>query len=197
MRLFILIFFLVFFFISSCSSNKKKDLTKIDSVLQNQKTDSLNAYPTKEELIFKRWLKDTLLILKQDKSFKNGSILVNSKYINIESDSLSLEIRTIIDDTIDFKIKYPIKTWIGGTLYNLESERVNLPKKPYELKIDVMEIYGLSSSKNLIYDKSYEYNYISARPLGSKIETYFSIIKGNLIQTLEKESSSDWFLKDR
>lgn len=154
--------------------NQKKDLT----LLANKKKHSIEKDTLKEELLFKRWLKDTLLVLKQDKSFKSNDdiITVNSKYLSVYTDSLSFEIRTVIDDTIDFKIKYPIKTWIGGTLYNLESKKVNLPQKPYELKIDVVEMYGLSSSKNLIREKNYEYNYISVRPLDSKYETYYSLI---------------------
>ena len=199
MRLFIFVFLTNLLI---CSTGCKRSVVLLnqrrDLTIANKKKDSIETYPLKEELLFKRWLKDTLLILKQDKSFKSVQIItVNSKYLSIYSDSLSFEIRTIIDDTINPKIKYPKKTWVGGTLYNLESERVNLPKNPYELKIDVIEMYGLSSSKNLIYEKNYEYNYISVRPLGIKIETYYSLMKGNLIDSLKKESSSDWFSKDR
>ncbi len=164
------------------------------STIQNLDT----LYLNKKELSFKIWLKDTLKIIQHDGSNQNNEIGVKSRCIRLSEDSLSFEIRIVISKLIKRKDQFPIQTIIGSTLYNLKSEHVILPKSSYEIRIAYIELYDISHTDG-VYERNYEYDYVSIIPLNSKMETCYTLMKGNLINVKKERKvlnwiSSDWYL---
>lgn len=186
MKVFLLIAF-AFFKISNSDSNYERLLSGI----KDDNKDSCNLYQEKNEILFKKWLKDTVTILQKDSSFKTTEIGIKSRNIIVYEDSLSFEIHYIIKQIINPSTKYSKKSIIGSTIYNLRSEKVILPKIPYKMRIAYTERYDLSFT-NLIHEDSYEYNYLSTIPVNSNIETCYTLIKGNLTQTLKQKKVVDW-----
>jgi hypothetical protein len=195
----IIIIFSFFLSIISCNNivknDEKVDVKKIDSntfTWNISEKLSNDMYMLNQDIKFKKWCKDTLDILKKDNSYKKTEIGVISRKIILNPDSTFFEIRYRISLKIYPQKKYSINTIVGSVIYNLKWENVILPKTKYELRIEYAEEFGMSGAEHLTYEMWPRYDYISTRPINSNIETCYSIIKGNLIDTKEQVFDPNW-----
>ena len=152
-------------------------------------TDSINRENECKRL-YKSWLMDTIAVINKNKGkvFEPG---LKNRCIRVYEDSLFSEFRYNISKVIYPNTPFSDNTIIGTALYHLKVEHVNLPQKPFEIRIAYTEFYECSY-RFMPYERSYEYSYLSVRPLDSNIETHYSIIKGNLVGTEKKRKTTNW-----
>lgn len=144
----------------------------------------------KNELAFKKWLIDTCSILKKNEKVQNVICQYNKSFI-VAEDSLSLELHEIICKTIDKNDYYSKNTIVGAALSAIKDENVKIPKRPFLIRIAYIEFYD-ASIYNSVYEKSYEYAFLSIIPIGSNTEVVYNLIKGNVVGIKYRKKKDDW-----
>ena len=126
------------------------------------------------ELIFKKWLKDTICILKKENHSRYN------KEIRISSDSLSMDIEKRFDEKIDPKNVLKIKNKELGYVMDLLDRNHDLPKDQFRLKFVISSYYSVSMVNQLKYEYDSEIKSLHVIK-GNQIEKY-KFLKGNLIE---------------
>ena len=126
------------------------------------------------ELIFKKWLKDTIDILKKENHSKY------KKEIRISLDSLSMDIEKRFDEKIDPKNILKIKNKELSYVLDLLDRNHDLPKDQFRLKFVISSYYSVSMVNQLKYEYDSEIKSLQIIK-GNQIEKY-KFLKGNLIE---------------
>lgn len=164
---------------------------------QYEKTDSKisnRQLVDTDQLKFKSWLKDTCIALNKFHRVPYSNDETNKSVI-ISEDSLSLEIRELIHKTISKNDHFSPNSIIGSALSAIKYEKIVLPKTPFIVRIAYSELYE-PSSHNLKYEETYEYAFFSITPVGTRKETVYSIIKGNIVGIKKRITTNNWIPKE-
>jgi hypothetical protein len=181
-----------FHFDKDLDSNKQLNLNKVT------KTKVVDTSFERKELIFMKWLVDTLNVLNP--SVKNFNLKTSGikKEVIVNPDSLVLSINYIYDFPLNFKVSTPDVQ----SLLKLLKEYDEYPKGQFALKFKTEYIYNPSPVPELLYDM---YDDIADVQIieenGKKISNY-DIIRGRInykrVTTLltngdKKEEKIDFF----
>lgn len=139
----------------------------------NYRQKKIASEDTKEEIVFKNWLKDTLSILKRE------NVISYTKAYSLTKDSLSLNITRTFNEKLNPKKIDTIKS--KDLLYALGLLNRNnyIPKNEFKLHFVITSYYTVSMVPQLKYEVENEINAFDVINKNN-IEKY-NFIKGNFI----------------
>ena len=125
-----------------------------------------------QDEVFKKWVKDTLNIIKKKPDKLNGG-LINVKF-KLADDSL------LLDEVKSYKYKSgdKITDKTISNVIDLLNEYNELPKSNYELSFTTVTSFSSSPISRLKYDYTFEFESIILKYLDNEIE--YKYIRGRL-----------------
>lgn len=128
----------------------------------------------KNELIFRKWLRDTINVLNKENQ------LDYKREMNISTDSLSMDIVKTFDEKISPENIHKIKNKELIYAMDLLSRNHDLPEDKFRLKLVITSYYSVSMVEQLKYEYDSEIKMFNVIKKNT-IEEY-KFLKGNFIE---------------
>ncbi len=158
-------FAIIFLTVISCLSFSCRDKSIV-------KKDNENFSQNKKEIEFKKWLKDTLFVLKKTAHNEHRRI------ISVSEDSLSLDISKSYDTILTFN-KTTKERELNYAIDLLKRNKV-FPKGKFNFKMIILQSYSTSMVRQLTYDYDYEIKQFFIKEKNTI--TQYNFVKGNLVE---------------